>query len=482
MTALTLILAAGVFTGAPCGLAEPLPPALESRVECGWVTVPRDSARPSSPTIRLWTARIRASGTARRDPIVYLNGGPGIATVDAILPVFAESKTWASLAADRDIILFDQRGSGRSDDALCPELIGQLEALEAQGLSPVEEDERERSMFVACRASLDAAGVDLDAYSTATTVDDMEAVRTAYAVERWNLVSVSYGSLIALHALRARPGNIRSAILNSPYPPNSASWAEQVTATASAYQAIDRACTAQPSCAARFGPLIPKLEATLARLEQEPVRDGERQITGRLFAGALWPLAVRSSTVHFVPLAIERAHAGDENVIRGLVRTFAGGGSFGAFAPAQAMAISCHEGGRTREWYARARALYPSLTSKAPDDSWDRLCAAFRPGFAEPAFFAPVASDVPVLLYAGSLDPATPTIDAYMAVRFLNQATIAEVQGAAHAPMGLDDCTRGIATAFLDRPESTPDTSCLAERPPLDFAETGLAEILDPAE
>jgi len=227
---------------------------------------------------------------------------------------------------------------------------------------------------------------------------------------------------------------------------------------------------------------VSKLEATLARLERSPLQDGKARINGRQFASALWPMAVRSNTVRFVPLAIERAYSGDEETIRKMVAKYASGDSFGGYSPAQAFAISCFESGRTTEWYARARRLYPALVSAAPDDGWDRLCATFRPGFADPTFFAPVASNIPTLIYAGSLDPATPTIDAYQAMRFLEHATLVEVPGASHGPMGVDECTRGIAAAFLDDPTAQPDRGCIATRKPIEFATEGLDELLAPTE
>lgn len=76
--------------------------------------------------------------------------------------------------------------------------------------------------------------------------------------------------------------------------------------------------------------------------------------------------------------------------------------------------------------------MYPALFAASPDDGWDRMCASFGPSFADPSFFAPVASDIPTLIYAGTLDPATPTVDAYQAMRFLTRATLVEVAGASH--------------------------------------------------
>ena len=421
----------------------------QNDVQCGWVSVPVWHSAPHGKSIRLWAARIRAVGPAAADPVVYINGGPGIATVESILPYLAESRSLGMVRQQRDILLFDQRGSGRSEQSLCPELASKLNSIEQIGLAPAAEDERSRDEFLKCREELQRSGADLDAYTTSATVADLEVLRRAFGVGQWNLLSISYGGLVALHAMRTNPASIRAAILNSPYPPNSVTWAEQASSAAAAYVAIDRACSNQRSCRARFGALVTKLEATLARLERTPLKDGKDFITGRRFAGALWPIAVGSSTVRFVPLVIDRAYAGDADTIRKVVAKYAAGDSFGGYSPAQGIAISCHESGRTRESRARARALYPALVSPAPDDSWDRLCATFRPGFADASFFAPVASSIPTLIYAGTLDPATPTVDAYQAMRFLDRATLVEVEGAAHGPMGVDACTRGIALAFL---------------------------------
>jgi pimeloyl-ACP methyl ester carboxylesterase len=477
-----LAMAVAAFSPAPCALeGVPASFAKKNGIECGWVAVPLRTGQPEGKTIRLWTARIRATGAARHpDPVLYINGGPGIATVEVILPAITESKSLTRLRQSRDIILFDQRGSGRSEAALCPDLGDRLNAIEAEGLDPAQEAARSTAEFAKCRAQLDEAGLDIEAYTTSATVADMEALRLAFGVDRWNLLSISYGSLVAMHAMRESPGAIRSVILNSPYPPNSVTWAEQASSAAAAYVAIDRECSAQPACRERFGSILPKLEATLARLERTPLRDGKSLITGRRFAEALWPIAVRSSTVRFVPLAIEQAYAGDEATIRKMVAKFAGGGSFGGYSPAQGLAISCHESGRTAQWYARARALYPTLVSASPDDGFDQMCAAFRPGFADPSFFAPVASGIPTLIYAGSLDPATPVVDAYQALRFLSHATLVEVPGAAHGPMGLDECTLGIAAGFVHDPTAKPDLGCMATRQAVEFAREGLEEVIAP--
>lgn len=463
---------------APCNLpGEPANYDERHGLECGWVMAPRSDSDPR--TIRLWTARVRATRPqGDREPILYINGGPGIATIDSLLPALQEWPALTALRRDRDVIFFDQRGTGRSEESLCPELGEALRAIEAAGLAPEVEDQRSRTAYVNCRAASEEEGRNLDAYTTMATVADVEAIRRAYGADRLNLIGVSYGALVAMQFMRSHRSATRSVVLQSPYPPNSLSWAEQASAASAGFQAIDRACARQADCAAQFGSLLPKLESTVARIDAEPLRGQEQVVDGQQFARALWNLAIRSSTVRYVPEVIHRAHAGDHRLIQALVSRLGGSDSFGGYSHAQAQAINCHESGRTREWYARARLVHPALTPGRPDDGWDRLCAQFRPGFADPGFFAPVASDIPTLIYAGSLDPATPLTDAYQAMRFLVNVTLVEVEGASHAPMAIDDCTLGITLNFIARPETGPDLGCMSERSATRFAAAGVNEVL----
>ena len=269
---LTLLIASAI-EAAPCAL-EGMPGTFDrdQRVTCSWVSVPLNGK--TGKTIRLWTARIHAdSASPATDAILYINGGPGVATVDSVLPGLPTGKSFPVLRKERDIILFDQRGSGRSEQALCPSLLTTLNDISNKALSPQAEDDVSRAAFVACRKEAERAGQDLTDYSTHQTVADIEALRQAFGYSRWNLHSISYGSLVALDAMRTHPATIRAVILNSPYPPNSVTWAEQVSSAAAGYEMIDRACAAQPACHARFGALVPKPSEANPAASRELVRD-----------------------------------------------------------------------------------------------------------------------------------------------------------------------------------------------------------------
>jgi pimeloyl-ACP methyl ester carboxylesterase len=245
------------------------------------------------------------------------------------------------------------------------------------------------------------------------------------------------------------------------------------TGRALAYAALQRACDRQPDCKSRFPDIIAKLTRATARLDAQPLlaNDGGR-ITGERLRAALWTMLVTSASVAWVPLAIERAEAGDESAIRGLIAQYGGFDGFGDYSPAQYLAVNCHAlmVGNQAATVRLAHQRYPWLADPAAiAEENEVMCKTWQAAHAPPAFFAPVQSDVPVLLFGGELDPATPFEDAVLASRRLSHATVVEVAGSSHAAMGRDDCTRSIAHSFLASPTRPPDLSCLASRPPLTF-------------
>ena len=103
-----------------------------------------------------------------------------------------------------DVILLDQRGTGRTTPGLdCPPdaslpsdaLLDQERALAAL-LPPLE----------ACAARLLAAGIEPADYTTAASADDIDDLRLALGAERLSLLGFSYGTELALAYVRRHAG------------------------------------------------------------------------------------------------------------------------------------------------------------------------------------------------------------------------------------------------------------------------------------
>jgi pimeloyl-ACP methyl ester carboxylesterase len=476
--------AASAFESAPCDFKDvPVGWAVQNRIDCGWLHVSESRGKPDSRKLKLWVAIARSGADGKReDPILYIHGGPGYATVDYFFPYFPKSKTWPAFRKTRDIVFFDQRGTGRSEPAFCPELSRTLQELQQAAPPAREALDRGKAAFTACRPKMLAQGFDFSAYNSTATVEDAEDLRRALGVAQWNVYGISYGTLVGLEYLRRHPDSVRAAILDSLFPPNSPHGAEQITSTALGYQALQRACALDAGCRERFPDILGSLRRAVATLDARPLpRPAGGRITGDGLRAIVWSMLVRTQTAPWVPLAVERAAAGDEDVIRKLDALFGGTGGFGDYSHGQAVAANCYEvtGGSTTESVRVAMLRYPYLAARdAIASEYDELCAAWQAQRAPPEFHAPVRSSVPVLLYGGEFDPATPYDDAVLAGKNLSNGTLVYVPGASHAAFALDDCTRGIAHAFLDAPARKPDLGCLARRKATVFPTEGLAEFL----
>jgi hypothetical protein len=93
---------------------------------CGRFVTLEDRAKPEGRQVRLPIVVIKASGGSRQaDPVVFLSGGPGQGVgvdKDNMKDWWGYDKHWSWMKS-RDLILFEQRGTGIAEPSLdCPEV------------------------------------------------------------------------------------------------------------------------------------------------------------------------------------------------------------------------------------------------------------------------------------------------------------------------------------------------------------------------
>jgi hypothetical protein len=109
------------FVDTPCSLPN-VTPGILPRLRCGTVAVPRDHESPGAGHFNLAVVVAKsAEQPSLPDPVVYINGGPG-----GPLTIYADYQARHPYAPRRDLILVDQRGTGRSEPQLCPELTAKM--------------------------------------------------------------------------------------------------------------------------------------------------------------------------------------------------------------------------------------------------------------------------------------------------------------------------------------------------------------------
>src|SRR4051812_1753820 len=162
-------------------------------VKCATLDVPLDRAGADPGTIPL---RIARTGRKSGPTLMYLSGGPGGAGVSEMLGVIPAVP---GLEDHFRMIGYDQRGTGRSGLLRCPAL---------------EHDRHLRSTSAAedCANRL---GTARHHYTTADSVEDMEAIRRELHVGKLTLFGISYGTELAVAYARAHPDHVKRLILDS---------------------------------------------------------------------------------------------------------------------------------------------------------------------------------------------------------------------------------------------------------------------------
>jgi pimeloyl-ACP methyl ester carboxylesterase len=439
------------------------------RIACGTLTVSEDRAEPAGPTVELPVAVLRtASPTPQPDPVVYFEGGPGFGAIEN-----AESFLEHEYGADRDLILFDQRGTGGARPSLdCPEV--HEATWQAFATTDATDAEREGTLaaFDACRARLTAAGVDLDTYDTGVSAEDVEDLRLALGIDEWNLFGVSYGTTLALQALRAHPERVRSVVLDSVFPTTVGGTAGDIAAGADrAFGAVYAGCAADAACAAAYPDLPQVLGEVVARYDAtphptsvtDPVTGQEHAllITGRDILSGLFQALYDDELIPLVPSLLTALRQGDT----GIIDLFADQALPLLLGAAEGMSASvqCSDRAAFPDDLDLVLAERPELGSLLGIGAWS--CARWDVDPAAPGFNEPVSVDVPALVLADEYDPITPPADSRAVADALPDATFVHFPGLGHGAVFSHLCPEAVYTSFLADP-AAPDTSCVAAMGP----------------
>ena len=431
---------------------------------CVQLRVPEDPARPDGPTIDLFIARIAALSSAPKpDPLLIITGGPGQSTVDFYLQARA---AFEQVRRDRDLILVDQRGTGRSATGFTCDVPDDL-ALETAG-----EDELER--FVEeCLAALEH---DPRFYTTSVAVQDLERLRMALDFPQWNVYGVSYGTRVAQHYVRRFPQSTRAVILDGVVPAEVALGPEVAVYAQRALDRIFERCTEDPHCGARFTDLPERFREVLARLESTPVAmstpsDGDTSSIATFGAAHAQALARFMSydahTAALLPLLFTEAYEGNYAPLVGQTNTILRGLPEALSFPMSNSIICTEDAPFMPE---SIEGLSETYLGTAIVDALKRICARWPAGSIDADFKMALATDRPTLLLSGDTDPITPPeyAERVIAGGVANSVhLVAAGQGHGLAAVG---CVPRIMRAFLETPTpQTLDAACLAIEPSTPF-------------
>lgn len=424
-------------------------PAVEAL--CGNLPVAEDPTLPQGRQIALNIAWLPAhnqqGGTP--DPVFFLAGGPGQAATEVAAQVDMGLREVRRL---RDVILIDQRGTGRSNPLDCRDERGRT--LKLDEAAPTDEVEM-LAHVEQCLRSLDGRA-DPRFYTTGDAVRDLEAVRAALGVEKINLMGGSYGTRVAQQYAMAHPQRTRSVVLDGVAPNRLVVGGEFARTLEESLQRQDRQCAQQPACKARFGDdLIARLHRLKARLQATPVE----------------------VTYHDPATHAARHDRLDADTLTGLVQGVSYLPQLSALLP---LVVSESEQGRHEPLMAISRVWSSQVGEQLNRGmQWSVICAEDAPRFrADPAdsqtvlgadmarlfftacrrwprgevaadFTQPYAVDVPTLLLSGELDPVTPPRFGEEVAKPLRNARHLTLRGQGHGTMAVG-CVPKLLGQFLE--------------------------------
>lgn len=454
------------FETAPC----PVETEPGERIDCGALFVPENRARPDSRTIRLPVMIFRStekSGAPAPDPLLFMSGGPGNSTVAG-----RRSGKGNPFLDERDFILLEQRGARYADPALdCPDW-AKLEGDIAAGLLRGAPAEAARVTAAGeCRKALAASGADLAGYTSAATADDIEDLRLALGIRKWNLYGLSYSTRLMLTVLRRHPEGVRSVVLNSVLPPE-VNFDE--VASANLLRALDLVfdgCAIDRECGAAFPDLRSTFADLVARTDRTPLRlqlaKGTRELRGAEIAAAVYDELHDAGAIPLLPRFLVDLAAGRYEGLRRLLELAPGPSSV---ALGLRHSVWCAEempfenAARVAQQTSSALGL-GGLDERAASSE---RCQAWDVPSAPPVENEPVKSAVPALILAGEFDPDTPPDWGRQLLESMPSAYYVEFRGQSHGA-GFHPCGREITRAFLRAPESPPPVGCALQLRGPDF-------------
>ena len=419
---------------------------VEHEAWCGVVSRPFDPARPQGLQIDVHFALLPALARNRKpDPVFFFAGGPGQSAIDLAGPV---SRMLSRLSYRRDLVLIDQRGTGKSAPLRCPEdapVRPLAETASTEGLVARLRD---------CRAALQKLPYgDLRHFNTTLAVKDADAVRLMLEVEYVNLIGGSYGTRAILEYMRLFPHAVRRAVIDGVAPPDMALPASFSTDNQAAFDATGAACEADERCHGRYPTLRADWQALLASLPRmvnvtHPVTGVVEHLSlsrDTVLALARAPLYV-PALASALPLAVTEAARGRFEPLFGLSSVNSANRTQ-AFAEGMHFAVVCSE---DVPRLAQARDVPGVDYGDSFAKFYQQVCADWpRAQIAKEFYEMPQARN-PTLILSGGADPVTPPRHGERAAKALgNRALHVVVPQAGHGVMALG-CMRDAIFRFID--------------------------------
>tara|TARA_R110000744_G_scaffold74350_5_gene148528 strand:- start:21655 stop:23163 length:1509 start_codon:yes stop_codon:yes gene_type:complete len=436
---------------------------IRQQVQCGTLVTPENYEKPDGVQIDINFVVLPAIDNSKEKlPLMFLAGGPGQAATELASHIY---RGFNEIRKTRDLILIDQRGTGKSHALQCED------SLEVDPYTSLPED-FSIADIEQCIAQLTG---DLSQYNSENSIRDFDAVRSGLGHQQVHIYGGSYGTRAGLVYMRMFPASLKSVVLDSVGPIEVPIGLFGKSAEQSFIKLIEN-CQNETSCAAQYPELAKEFTAITDKLLQAPVtveiahpRLGTNTaftISNDKFISAIQMQLYSMETRSLVPLLIHQAYLGNYKPLAGLIAQ--GEGGMGIYIGLH-FNIVCNED-------------YPKISADMKVDDADnsfakgmslvmvgKVCSAWPSYQPSNEFYQTVTAEIPTLIMSGELDPVTPASNGEKSHVNLPNSHHIISKNNAHI-VASTACGITIVNEFLEKqaPKEL-DESCLEEIPDESF-------------
>lgn len=231
----------------------------------GVFSVPENRSDPRSRKIDIHYVRFPATGGNPGAPVVYLAGGPGGSGVYTArgerFPLFMAMREFG------DVIALDQRGTGWSEAA--PECVSDVVIPVDKAIAPKERSALMRLAAEQCGQFWREKGFDPAGYTTVESARDLDALRAHLGARKITLWGISYGTHLALAAVKVMSPRIDKMVLTG------AEGLDQTvklpSETDAYFSRLQAAIDKEPAAKAAYPDIQALMRRVHAKLDAEPV-------------------------------------------------------------------------------------------------------------------------------------------------------------------------------------------------------------------
>ena len=421
-------------------------------VDFGTLYVPENRTKADGKLIGIAFLRFKSTSRNPGPPIIFLEGGPGVSGINSALGNMFHM--FMALRDAGDVIVPDQRGSGRSNRLACAastqELLGVSLKREAF-FKQLEEDAR------SCVQSLAEKGVDVSAYNTNENADDIDALRKALGASRANLLAYSYGTHLASAVIKRHESNFQRAVMIGTVGP------DQLQKLPGGIQKqlveIGRLVGQDARLSQKIPDLLALMETVLGKLEKQPVvveitnpKDMKKtRVTVDKF-GMQWLTSAfisRRDFIAAIPALYYSISKDDLSLLTAVLSTVAQRTSL----PATQTTMRCASNASKERYRTIERESKTAILGDAVNFPIPEICRVWGIADLGDSFRLPVKSRMPILFVSGSLDANAPPENVEAMRKHLPNSLHLIVEGADHEDFWLAspprEQIRELVTGFL---------------------------------